>query len=329
LLDYPPRGGRLDHRETGATWIARRGVDVAASQVLVTVGAQHALFAAIATVASAGDAILVEELTFSGVLSAARMLGLRLVAVAIDSEGLRPDSLEAAALASGARALQPALHNPTGVTMSVERRHAVIETISRLGLAVVEDDTYGFLEPGAPPLTTALEGGTWTYVTGLSKSVAAGYRTGFLATSPSLVDRASATLWATAVAASPIAVALAAAIVADGTADRIVEWKREEVRARGALARQILRGVPEAISPASPHIWLPLPRPWRAASLAAAARARGILIGTSETFVAQSGATPRAIRVCLMPPRSRERLTSALEILRDLLASEPSADSTI
>jgi len=299
--------------------------------VLVTVGAQHALFAAIASVASAGDAILVEELTFSGVLSAARMLGLRPVAVAIDNEGLRPDSLEAAARASGARALvlQPALHNPTGVTMSDDRRRAVIDTISRLGLAVVEDDTYGFLVPDAEPITPALEGGTWTYVTGLSKSVAAGYRTGFLATSPSLVDRASSTLWATAVAASPISVAVAAAIVADGTADRIVEWKRAEVRARGTLARQILRGVPDAISPASPHLWLPLPRPWRASTLAAAARARGILIGTSEAFVAQAGATPRAIRVCLMPPRSRERLTSALETLRDLLASEPSAESTI
>jgi DNA-binding transcriptional MocR family regulator len=331
LLDYPPRGGRLDHREIGAQWIARRGVDVSASQVLVTVGAQHALFAAIASVTSPGDALLVEELTFSGVLSAARMLGLRLVAVAIDNEGLRAESLEAAARASGARAVvvQPALHNPTGVTMSVERRRAVIATISRLGLAVIEDDTYGFLEPGTLPLSTELEAGTWTYVTGLSKSVAAGYRTGFLATSPSLVDRASATLWATAVAASPISVALAAAVVADGTADRIVEWKRAEVRARGALAREILRGVPDAISAVSPHLWLPLPRPWRAASLAAAARARGMLIGTSEAFLAQPGATPRAIRICLMPPRARGRLTSALETLRDLLASEPAADSTI
>lgn len=331
LLDYPPRGGRLDHRETGAAWIARRGVDVHPSQLLVTVGAQHALFAAMASVASAGDAILVEELTFSGVLSAARLLGLKPVAVAIDSEGIRPDSLAAAARASGARAVvvQPSLHNPTGVMMSPERRRAVLDTIARLRLAVVEDDTYGFLVPDSPPLTVDLDGGTWTYVTGLSKSVAAGYRTGYLATSPSLVDRAGATLWATAVAASPISVALASAVVADGTADRIVEWKRAEVAARGALARRILHGVPEAISAASPHLWLPLPRPWRPAALAAAARTRGILVGTSEAFVAQPGAMPRAIRICLVPPRSRERLSSALETLRDLMASEPAGESTI
>lgn len=331
LLDYPPRGGRLDQREAGAAWIARRGLAVSGSHVLVTVGAQHALFTAIASVASAGDAILVEELTFSGVLSSARLLGLKPVAVAIDSEGIRPDSIEAAARASGARSivLQPALHNPTGVTMSASRRAAVIETISRLGLAVVEDDTYGFLVPEAPPIVTGLDGGTWTYVTGLSKSLAAGYRTGFLATSASLVERASAAIWATAVAASPIAVALAAAVLADGTADRIVEWKRAEVRARGELARDVLRSVPDAVSASSPHLWLPLPRPWRAASLAAAARARGVLIGTSEAFVAQPGATPRAVRVCLMPPRSRERLASALEMLRDLMASEPARESTI
>jgi DNA-binding transcriptional MocR family regulator len=331
LLDYPPRGGRADHREAGAAWIARRGLNVSPSHVLVTVGAQHALFAAIASVSSAGDTVLVEELTFSGVLSAARLLGLKPLAVAIDSDGVRPDAIEATARASGARAivLQPSLHNPTGVKMSAARRAAVIDTVTRLGLAVVEDDTYGFLVPETSPVTTGLDGGTWTYVTGLSKSVAAGYRTGFLATSPSLVDRASSTLWATAVAASPIPVALATAVIADGTADRIVEWKRSEVRARGAAAREILRAVPDAISLSSPHLWLPLPRPWRAASLAAAARARGILIGTSEAFVPQSGATPRAIRVCLMPPRSRDRLASALETVRDLMGSEPAGESTI
>jgi DNA-binding transcriptional MocR family regulator len=330
LLDYPPRGGRDDHREAGAHWIARRDVRVSPSQVLVAVGAQHALSVAMASVASAGDPILVEELTYSGVLSASRLHGLKPVAVSIDAEGLRADSLEAAARASGARALviQPALHNPTGVTMSPRRRRAVLDTIARLGLTVVEDDTYGFLVPETLPLVTEL-GGPWIYVTGLSKSLAAGYRTGFLAASPSLVERASTSLWASAVAASPIAVSLATALLADGTADRIVTWKRHEVRARGELARQVLTNVPAAISPSSPHLWVPLPRPWRAAALTAAARARGILLGGSETFLAQPGATPRAVRICLLPPRSRERLAAALKTLADLLASEPARESTI
>ena len=198
--------------------------------------------------------------------------------------------------------------------MSDDRRRAVIDTISRLGLAVVEDDTYGFLVPDAEPITPALEGGAWTYVTGLSKSVAAGYRTGFLATSPSLVDRASSTLWATAVAASPISVAVAAAIVADGTADRIVEWKRAEVRARGTLARQILRGVPDAISPASPHLWLPLPRPWRAAAGGRRARARHA--DRHVRSVRRAGRRHAARDSCLPVPPLARAAHPALETLR-------------
>jgi len=147
LLEYPPRGGHDDHREAGAEWIARRSVHVSPSQVLTTVGAQHGLLIALSATTSPGDAILVEELTYTGVITAARMLGLKPVPVAIDAEGLRPDALDTVARTSGARTLviQPSLHNPTGVTMTPRRRREIIHAIHRHGLSVVEDDTYGFL----------------------------------------------------------------------------------------------------------------------------------------------------------------------------------------
>jgi DNA-binding transcriptional MocR family regulator len=330
LLEYPSRAGHAEHREAGARWIARRGPDVTSSQVMVTVGAQHALLVALAAVASSGDAILVEELTYSGVLGAARLLGLRPVPVAIDAQGLRADALENAARASLARVVvvQPSIHNPTGVTMTGPRRREILSVVERLGLTVVEDDTYGFLVPDLRPFVCDMDG-RWVFVTGLSKSLAPGYRTGFLAASPALVDRAAAALWASAIAASPIAVSLAASLIADGTADRIVEWKKAEVRARNSLARELLPDLPAAISAASPHVWLPLPRPWRAGAFTAAARARGILLGASETFLAQAGATPRAVRICLLPPRSRDRLETALRSLADLVAGAPSSEPTV
>ncbi len=94
LLNYPPHEGRDSHRAAGADWIARRGVDVAPSQVLVTAGAQHALIAALASQLRPGDTVLVEELTYAGLLEAVRLLGIVPVAVAMDADGLRPDALE-------------------------------------------------------------------------------------------------------------------------------------------------------------------------------------------------------------------------------------------
>ncbi len=324
LLDYPPREGRDTHRAAGAAWIARRGLRVLPSQVLVTAGAQHALVAALSGQLAPGDTLLVEELTYAGLLEAARLLGIVPVAVAIDAEGVRPDVLERVARETGAQtlALQPVLHNPTGISMTTARRRAVAEVVARCGLHVIEDDIYGELAPEVPPLATELST-PWTYLTSLSKSVVAGVRVGFVAAPPDVASRAARAIWATAVAASPLTTEMACQLIADGTADRIVVWKRAEMRARQQLAREILAGLPTTMHPASPHVWWLLPRPWRAADFVGAARGRGIVLGPTEGFLGQPGATPRAVRLCLGPPATRQRLAQALETLRDLAASTP------
>jgi DNA-binding transcriptional MocR family regulator len=330
LLEYPPRAGRLEHRTCGAEWIARRHVYVAPSQVLVTVGAQHALSIALATIATPGSPMLVEELTYAGVVAGARLLSIPLVPVSVDADGMRPGALRDAARESGAKtvAIQPSLHNPTGVSMSAERRAEILEVIRSEQLAVIEDDTYGFLVPESRPLAADLDG-VWCYVTGLSKSLAAGFRTGFLATSPAVTDRAKAAMFATVVGASPISAQLAVSLIADGTADRIVAWKCEETRARMQLARKRLPELPDAIHPASPHIWLPLALPWRAAAFVDAARSRGIVLGPTESFLGRPGAVPRAVRVSLAPPRTRERLDAALETLAEIRSAAPLLTATV
>ena len=329
LLDYPPHEGRGDQRAAGARWIARRGVTVAPDQVIVCSGAQHALVIALASQASPGDTVLVEELTYAGLLEALRLLGLVPAPVAMDPDGLRPDALDRAAGRTGARlvAMQPVLHNPTGVSMPPARRRAIAEVAARRGLHVIEDDIYGFLAPETPPLVTELP--AWTYVTSLSKSVVAGVRVGFCAVPRDAVSKAARAAFATTVAASPITTALAMSLIDDGTADRVVDWKRQQMRQRQLLTRRILPGLPATIHPASPHVWWPLPRPWRAAEFVAAARARGIVLGASEGFVGQPGATPRAVRLCLGPPPTEDRLRGALETLGALAASPPAGQPRV
>ena len=325
LLAYPPRAGLDTHRAAGAAWIARRGVHVAADQVLVTSGAQHALVVALASITSPGATILVEELTYGGLIEAARLLGLTLHAVGMDTEGAQASAIERAAQETGARVavLQPVIHNPTGVTMSAARRSAVAAVAARLGLHVIEDDIYGFLAPGTPPLVTVLDS-PWTYLTSLSKSVVAGVRVGYVAVPAGQSALAERAIWATAVASSPITAELATVLIDDGIADVVVAWKREELAARQALAREILPGLSRDTHPASPHVWWPLPRHWRAGDFVSAARSRGILLGPPEGFLGRPGATPRAVRLCLGPPATRARLAGALATLRDLAEAVPS-----
>jgi DNA-binding transcriptional MocR family regulator len=324
LLAYPPRAGLGTHRAAGAAWLARRGVHVPADQVLVTSGAQHALVVALASVSRPGDTILVEELTYGGLIEAARLLGLTLHAVGMDTEGVQATAIERGVDDTGARVavLQPVIHNPTGVTMSAARRSAVAGVASRHGLHIIEDDIYGFLAPETAPLVTTLES-PWTYLTSLSKSVVAGVRVGYIAVPAGQTTTAERSIWATEVASSPITAELATALIDDGIADAVVAWKRAELAARQALAREILPGLHRQAHPASPHVWWPLPRHWRAGDFVNAARARGILLGAPEGFLGRPGATPRAVRLCLGPPATRERLAGALAILRELADSVP------
>jgi DNA-binding transcriptional MocR family regulator len=324
LLAYPPRAGLDTHRAAGAAWLARRGVHVPADQVLVTSGAQHALVVALASVTRPGDTILVEELTYGGLIEAARLLGLSLHAVGMDTEGAQANAIERAFAETGARVavLQPVIHNPTGVTMSAARRSAVAEVAARHGLHVIEDDIYGFLAPETAPLVTVLDS-PWTYLTSLSKSVVAGVRVGYIAVPAGQTTTAERSIWATEIASSPITAELATALIDDGIADAVVAWKREELAARQALAREMLPGLHREAHAASPHVWWPLPRHWRAGDFVNAARARGILLGAPEGFLGRPGATPRAVRLCLGPPATRERLAGALASLRELAASVP------
>src|SRR5262249_59287647 len=84
----------------------------------------------------------------------AEQLGLRLVGVAMDEEGIRPDALKAACKVHKPKAIYliPTLHNPTTATLGSERRKMIAEFIRKNGLFLIEDDAYGFLQPTLSPV---------------------------------------------------------------------------------------------------------------------------------------------------------------------------------
>lgn len=324
LLDYHPAFGIDEHRAAGRAWFEQRGWDAGGHDVAVTAGAQHALLVAMLTLLPRGGDVLVEEVTYAGFKQLAAHLGLTLHGVGMDGSGLCPADLDAVCRRTSARVLytMPALQNPTGVSTPPARLDEIAAIARRHDLVVVEDDTYGFLAPEAPLLASKASDRT-VVVTSFSKSVAGGFRIGYVAAHPRWREGLASAIWNTTLMASPLTAELASALIADGTAARIVEWKRGETRARQELARQRFSGISPETHPASPHVWLPLERPWRGDSFAAAARARGVLVSPGSAFAAREGASPRAVRVALGPPRSRERLEAGLARLCDLQRERP------
>lgn len=323
LMDYHSPALLQRCRKAIVQFYQPRGFHPRASDIFPCAGAQAALHAALQMITKPDMAILVEEFTFPGMKAIARQLGLRLIPVAMDGQGLIPEDLDRAARASGARILvaSPILQNPTGASMGESRRENIVQTIEHLDLTLVEEDVYGAFTR-QPPLSLHLAGRS-LLVGGLSKLVAPGPRFGFVI---SMLDGQvkqtiegdeliHTTSWMTA----PLMLALACQWIENGRAEDRMEWQRQEARARQILVRRKLAnltGVPAlGKAPAAPHLWIDVKKGMSSAErLAASARAHGVELVPASTFCA--GRMQRdGLRLCLTAPLSRATLTEACQRL--------------
>src|SRR5664279_3508072 len=180
VLSYGPGGGYGPLRE----WIAKRhGVEQ--SRVVVTSGSLQGFVFLVEQLVRPGARVFVEAPTYDRPLKILARAGAEVVPIAMDDEGLRHDALEQA-LAEGEK---PAFlytiatfQNPSGRTLSEERRRRVVEIAREHDLLVLEDDPYGLVRFEGEPVPTLfeLEGGTNViYASSFSKTIGPGLRVGY------------------------------------------------------------------------------------------------------------------------------------------------------
>lgn len=331
LMAYQPTAGALPHRAAGAQWIRRTGLAPRPEQVLVTNGSQHGLTILFGTLLRPGDLLLTENLTYPGVKAVANLLHLRLEGLPMDGHGIKPEAFEAACRGGTAKALYciPTIQNPTTVVMPQERRREIAAMADAHGVAIVEDDIHGSLPPEPARPLSAYAPDNCYYLASTSKSLAPGLRIGFLMAPERMVERLAAGIRASTWVAAPLMAEIAATWIQDGTADAILERKREEAAARVSLARTLLGGLEFQAHPFGYHLWLQLPEPWRSDAFVAQARARGVAVTAAEAFVVGRGSAPHAVRVGLGAARSRTELEKGLRLLVEVLAGSPEASSSI
>jgi len=325
LLLYQPEGGRRLHREAGARWLARMGCAVPAERVLVTQGAQHGLACELRAVLRPGDTIFAEALSYPGIVALARQLRLNLVGIEIDDEGIVPAALERACGLLAPRALfcVPTLHNPTTATLSEARRAAIAEIAVRHNLVVIEDLVPAALLDAPPvPLTARLpEHGI--VISSLSKAVAPGLRIGYVQAPQDWVGKILAVIRSDCWMTAPLSAEIAARWIVGGEIERLIAQQRVQVAQRQAIAAEVLADWSWRTDPASPHLWLPLAEPWRAAEFSSALRQAGVLAKTADSFVIGRGSAPHAVRLSLGGARSDEALREGLELLARTLRTGP------
>jgi DNA-binding transcriptional MocR family regulator len=338
LMSYNPATASRRHREIAARWIGTQGLEVSPEQIVVTSGAQHAIIVILAALLQPGDTLLTAELTYPGVQAVAQMLGLRLRGVALDSEGIVPEALEAACKEQPARALYvvPTVQNPTCVTMSEERRRRIAEVAEAHRLLILEDEIHVAMrqEPLAPIARFAPD--RTLHVTTLCKWATFGLRVGFVAAPDAMVERIRSAVRSSQWMTAPLMVEVATRWIEDGTAERLARRKLAELEARYAIVEEILgspgeragtaaigagRGFDYELNPRSLHIWLHLPPGVRSDEFVARAQQRGVRVAGAEAF-AVGREVPAAVRVAIAAVPERDELRRGLEILAELLSGD-------
>lgn len=320
LMAYHAGPGAPGQRAAGAAWLEPGLGVVEPERIVVCPGAQSALVAILTTIARPGACIVVEPLTYPGLIGLAQRLRLRLVACPVDDQGFLPEALTELCAQQGPVTvyLTPTTRNPVATTMGLQRRREVARIVSDSDAWLIEDDPYSRLLDAPLPALASLIPDRAFHVATLSKTLSPGLRVAFLAVpSGAMAGQIADALHATSLMGSPLTTAVAVRWIRDGVAERILAGVRAEARVRRAIAAELLptaRGEVEGV-----HVWLDLPAGWDSSRIRALATARGLSLVTAKAF-ATTPDHPHGLRISLGAAPKATVLREALGNVAALLA---------
>ncbi|MEM9760442.1 MAG: PLP-dependent aminotransferase family protein [Pseudomonadota bacterium] len=288
--------------------------------LLLAGNGKQAIAAAFSALAVRGGRIAVESLTYPFAISAARMLGIELVPLAVDDEGVVPRALQdAAARGLDGVYLQPTLQSPLVRTMSAQRRSRIAELLEDLNLVAIEDRVYGFLRPATPLACYALD--RVIQVDSLSKRLMPGISLGLIIAPERLKEPVAAAVQRGGWMAPSLSAALAEFWIEEGVVASVEEMKRREAEEMFSIAAEAFQGLDYHSAPEALHAWLELPSGWRAEAFTAACAELGIAVAPGRAFAVTEGVAPSGVRIAYSAPDVPTWTFAIQEVAR--LANQP------
>jgi len=326
-LQYGPTDGYLPLRQWIADSLSSNGGKIVPEQVLMTSGSQQALDLLGKVLIDEGSRVLVETPSYLGALQAFSVYRPSFVSVATDEHGLVPDSLDA--VAEGARLLYalPNFQNPTGRTLSAERRVQLVEKCARLGLPLIEDDPYGALSYKGDPLPkmVAMNPDGVIYMGSFSKVLTPGIRLGYVVAPLPLVRRLELAKQAADLHTSQLTQMVVHEVIKDGFLDRHIPKIRTLYGDQcQCMLAAMAEHFPAAVQWTKPEggmfIWVTLPKHIDAMKLLDEAIANKVAFVPGSPFYANEPET-NTLRLSFVTV-SPERIRAGIAILGKLIAAK-------
>jgi 2-aminoadipate transaminase len=313
----------------------RQGLAGPGDDLIVTNGCQQALDLLARVLVRAGDSVVAEDPVYTGLKNLVAGVGGRLVGIPVGSEGMDVAQLERALERERPRfvVVTPNFQNPTGATLPLAARHALLEAAARARVPLVENDAYGQLRYSGVPLPALKQlgdrGGT-VLLRSFSKISFPGLRVGWALGPKPLIDRLRQAKEASDLHTDQLSQAVLLEFVESGRLsahlERVLEAGALRLRATLDACREFLPAGARWTRPeGGMNVWVRLPEPLDAEELLPRARKEGVAYLPGRLF-AVSRREPGALRLSFagLPP---ELIRAGLEILGRVFSGEIEAAS--
>jgi 2-aminoadipate transaminase len=310
-------------------WVAERHGGLDAGEVMIANGSLEAGWMLFEHLLEPGDRVVVEQPTYDRTLLMLQRLGVELVPVALEADGIDVAALEAA-VAEGPIKLAhviPNFHNPAGCTLSAGKRVRLVELAAEHGFWLFEDDPYRELPFEGEALETMLsldKAGRVVHASSFSKTVSPGVRVGYLAGPGEEIAKLAKRANETYISPNMLAEAVVLELCRSGALDRNIEFVRGALRdRRDALVEALRDRIPEAefvVPEGGYFLWLDLAAGTDTTALLAEAKAEAVGFVAGPDFMIDGGESSLRLSFASVPPdripEGVARIARALERVR-------------
>ncbi|MPV60987.1 GntR family transcriptional regulator [Burkholderia sp. HI2761] len=298
LIAGLPPGNEALRRQIALRYL-NAGASLPLEEIVITTGATEALTLSLQALTRPGDIVAIERPAFHAVLQAVQCLHLKAVEIPVDPRtGLDLDALAEALDTHPVRAcwFMTSLHNPTGATLTDERKRALIDLLTSRGVPLIEDDVYGELQFGTAPTRPAKlydDSGLVLHCGSFSKCLAPGFRIGWVAAGRFVRQICQAKGMSAPAADVPAQMAISS-YLRDGAYDRFLRKLRRNLAAHQAQMLSAVRAYfpadTEVFAPRGGYfLWIELPPHMDAMHLFDEAIENGVSIAPGPIFSATGG----------------------------------------
>jgi 2-aminoadipate transaminase len=310
-------------------WIAERHGGLEPAQVMIANGSLEAGAMLFEQLVGPGDRVVVEQPTYDRTLLLLQRLGVELVPVSLEADGIALGALEAALEAGPIKLAHiiPNAHNPAGCTLSSAKRARLVELAAEHNFWIFEDDPYRELPFEGEPLETMLSldsAGRVIHASSFSKTVSPGVRVGYLTGPAEEIGKLAKRANETYISPNMLAESIVLELCRSGELDRNIEFVKGALKARcEALVAALREQIPEAESviPGGGYfLWLDLAEGTDTAALLIESTAEGATFVAGPDFMIDGGRN--SLRLSFAPvPAERmgegvSRIAAALERVR-------------